>query len=213
MEAILTYKGLLWHIGIKCYQTRRQTGRTNRMVGLLFTRPGSQLGDELEKSRGYWHYRSGEFIDFYWAGYRNDDWKFDPKVFDEFRHEFQRHTKWKYSGGSDLILFDARLKPGEFDDCRAEESVSPDFTSAVVCHLDAMKRIDAFTSCEEFFERVFTYVEQHPDDSSVRGFSDEMFVSHGGSIIQRLVLSLLPKDLGKSVEQLRHYAVVGIGKG
>lgn len=116
MEAILKYKTLLWHIGIKCYGSYIQTGRTSRMVGLLFTRPASQLGEELIKSREYWHYRSGNYIDFYWVGYNNHNWEFQPEVFDEFRHEFQQHTKWNYSGGSDLILFDAKLNPNGFDD-------------------------------------------------------------------------------------------------
>lgn len=86
-----------------------------------------------------------------------------------------------------------------------------DFSSCVVCQLDRMNDVKAFTSCEIFFEQIFSYVEKNSNDATVWNFSNTVLLRHGSSMIQRLVLSLLPKNLEKEIQQLCHYAVVDIG--
>ncbi len=111
--------------------------------------------------------------------------------------------RWRYSGDCDLLLingyYDASVRRGRLD-----------FTSAIVCHLDAMKEKQAISSVSCFFESIFQYAERADGDDPAWGFSDNQGTQRAGSALRRLVLSLLPKELGKDAERVAYFAVTDI---
>jgi hypothetical protein len=91
-----------------------------RMVGLLFAPPETRLArEEIIPGLQYFHYRSGNNIDFFCTGYRrygpdpgydekivtNDrpPWIFNLRMYDEFRRQIQQRSSWRYSGEADLL--------------------------------------------------------------------------------------------------------------
>lgn len=189
-----------------------------RMVGLLFAPPQSNLGQaEITSSLDYFHHRSGDSIDFFCGGYRrygfdkqvgverqvtSDDppWYYNMMAFEELRQEIEKLSSWKYSGEADLILLTA-----QFDKTSEESHI--DWSSAIYCDLDQMKRDNAITSVRRFFEDIFRFVDSYEGDDPVWGFSDKQGIANAGSALQRIILSLLPKNIGKIYCETKHLAV------
>jgi hypothetical protein len=187
------------------------------LVGLLFARPELRLArDEITSSLQYFDHRSGKHINFYCAGYIPyggaiedyrtfgvDGWVFSTPKFDAFRQEIEARSRWRSRGDCDLLLMNA------YYDTSARRAAL-DFTSAIVCHLDAMKAEGAISSVPSFFESIFQYAEHADGDDPAWGFSDSQGLSAAGSALKRVVLSLLPKEIGKDAEKVAHFAVTDI---
>lgn len=208
----------------KAFERRRYRGKI-RMVGLLFARPESSLAaSEILPHLEYYHHRSGDHIDFFCAGYgkywensrdefpdqrlvsrvKDENWLYSSAKFNAFREEVERMTRWRYSGGSDLLLTN-----GRYDSDKHIGYL--DFSTSVVCQLDQMKSDGAILKVETFFEDVFRFAERFGGDDPTWGFSDRMGVKAAGSAIKRFVLSLIPKKLGEDVARVAHFAVQDIG--
>lgn len=84
--------------------------------------PDSAPAEELRRRRAYFDIRTGDTWDVFFPGYYQygsmDDphaieldeyWAFSPRAFDTFRRDLERETnrRWRYSGGSDLVLLNA----------------------------------------------------------------------------------------------------------
>lgn len=199
-------------------------GQYVRMVGILFARPSSPVAKtEVVPSLDDYSFRSADNIDFFFPGYSlgpgpgqhqleyqgphyefqrvagSGSWVFSPDLFDRFRRELEAMTTWQYKGGTELVLANAR-----FDDAKGEAFI--DFSTTVVCQLDTMKKDGAIDTVEMFFERIFRFAENFRGDDPTWGFSDIEGIRIGGSALRRVVLSLLPKDLGKDAEKAIHFA-------
>lgn len=85
------------------------------MVGIVFARPNSPLArSEIIPQLNDWHFRSGDHIDFYFAGYTyphppvpgyqevaitgSDPWLYSADRFNAFRQEIESRTSWEYYG-------------------------------------------------------------------------------------------------------------------
>ncbi|WP_020586359.1 hypothetical protein [Desulfobacter curvatus] len=190
------------------------------MVGILFASPGTNLADkEILPRLDYYHHRAGKNIDFYCAGYTQgweggedaygcndykkaglDGWVYSNKRFVDLCKELSQLSKWKYSGETDLILINAK------HDAKSR-SAQIDFSSAILCQLDSMKKDGAIESVAEFFERIFQYAESADSHDPTWGFSDKQGVKETGLCLSRLIFSLIPKNVAKSYMKARHYAV------
>ncbi|HEY6352229.1 MAG TPA: hypothetical protein VI636_22760 [Candidatus Angelobacter sp.] len=191
-----------------------------RMIGLLFARPQSALAKaEILPNMGYFHVRSAEFISIFCAGYSDrqpwDDceevadlkgkqWKFSNYGFDRIRQRLETCSKWRYSGGVQLMLTNAKLF-GEFD-------ALLDFSSVICADFDEMKRVGAIASVESFFEALCRFSEEPDQLNPTWAFSDRLGARIAGSALKSFVLSLLPKSLGADVQKAAHFAVVDISK-
>ena len=131
------------------------------------------------------------------------DWLYSSNRFDIFRKELEGLTTWKYSGGSDLLLTNVFINTNVAE---------IDFTSTIICPLDEMKRKGAFPSVEEFFESIFRFAESADDSDPTWGFSDAKGRKIVGLSLKRVVLSLLPKNIGADVEKLEHFAVADVAR-
>jgi hypothetical protein len=195
------------------------------MVGLLFARPESQIGrEEIVPSLDYFHYRSGNNIDFFCAGCRRygpsrqdgeqrvtqprtrdeePPWLFNVLLFERFRQQIETLSTWRYSGEADLLLMNALF---DENDGRARL----DFESALVCDLQRMKRDGAIETVQRFFEDVSRFAEHAPVNDPTWGFSDRMGIHSAGAGLKRIILSLLPKNLGEEYKRVEHFAVRNI---
>lgn len=220
MDPVYDYDSLMFRLKMRFQYGYTEDQRRVRMLGLCFARPTSPLAkNEIFPQIPDWHYRSGDHIDFYFAGFtdikQGSDsvqvsmpgrgvWYYSPDTFNTFRKQVESKTKWKYSGGNDLILVNARYR----SDTKEPEI---DFSGAIVCQLDSMKDAKAFPSVEQYFEAIFRFAEESSDHDPTWGFSDKQAVSAGSSALQRIVLSLLAPSLSAEVEKVKHFAVKNIG--
>ena len=187
-----------------------------RLVGIVLARPSSPLAkSEILPAIADWHQRSGNHIDFFFAGYDRyrhrrgfvpvaipgmEDWGYSAELFDKFRQDVESRTKWRYSGACDLLLSNAR-----FND--ADTTASVNFSSTIVCQLDSMKDDKAIPSVERFFESIFRFAESSDGKDPAWGFSDSQGMSIAGSALKRVVLSLLPKNLHTEYRKAEHFAI------
>ena len=198
--------------------------RKYRMIGVLFARPEHQLAKtSIIPHLEYFHHRSGNHIDFFFAGYDiipylsesaehqikakigKDRWSFSNYQFNELRRRFESLTSWKYSGGVELMLTNSYYDPSEY-------GAQIDFSSSIICNLDKMVAKQAIDNVEIFFEEIFRFAEKKTDDDPTWGFSDRKGVSVAGSVFRRIVLSLLPKRLGEDLEKIANFAILDLSK-
>ena len=201
------------------YQTVRvQEERNSKLVGILLAHPRSAISkSEIVSHLNYFHHRSGEAIDFFCVGYgaywpenhypdqdstaRIDgiDWLFSEKAFSDVIHEIESESKWQYSGETELLLISARRQE--------DGKTSMDYSSAIVCNLEAMQKDQAFTSVRSFFEGIFRFAKKNSCLDETWGLSDQQGLKVGQSAIKDAVLSLLPRNLKDSYKKAEHYAV------
>ena len=194
-----------------------------RMVGILFARPELPLvKTSISQNLDYFHHRSGKNIDFFCAGYDirgnlvrheidlpitkvgSSEWSFRNYQFNELRKNFEKISKWKYSGGVDLILTNVRYD--------SELGSVFEFDSSILCKLDQMIKIKAIVSIENFFESIFQYAEQHTNVDPTWGFSDERGSEIVGSVFKRFIFSLLPKSIGDEVKKACKFAIIDLSR-
>jgi hypothetical protein len=197
------------------------TART-RMVGVVFARPNSPLArDEIIPQINDWHFRSGDHIDFYFAGYTyphplvagyqevpipgSDPWLYSSGRFNAFREDLESRTAWKYRGACELLLTNARYDS-------VADRARLDFSSTICCRLDEMLKSESIRSIETFFEVIFRFAESASDEDPTWGFSDARGLDVAGSALKRVVLSLLPKELGEDYKRAEQFVVQDVGR-
>lgn len=206
------------------YQTvRTQEMRDSKLVGILFCHPKTPLAKtEIVDQLAHFHERSGEAVDFFCPGYGaywppdhftdqkviasidGVDWLFSEKAFSQVIDDLEAETKWKYSGETELILVTAHRR----NSCDTEL----DFQNAIVCNLEVMSQVKAFTSVRAFFTGIFLYAKTHSENDPTWGLSDSKGLSIGKSALSEAVLSLLPKSLSDAYQRGEHYVVRSIAK-
>lgn len=190
-----------------------------RMVGIVFASPNSPLAkSEIIPQIADWHYRSGNHIDFFFAGYSPtssklysevqvqgpDPWFYNPEAFHELRLQIENRTKWQFGGECELLLTNARV--GEHF-----KTVDLDFSSTICCQLNKMKEDKAISSVADLFESVFRFAESATGEDPTWGISDRLGIKIARSALKRVVLGLLPKELGGDFRKAEYFAVRNVG--
>ncbi|GAB6109029.1 hypothetical protein [Fusibacter bizertensis] len=139
---------------------RKYRGR-NKTIAILLVKPNkSQSSEEILNNISYFHQRSEDKLDIFLPGYgaywgdsipdsinvcRVDytDWSFSNKHYVEFIKKLETISKFKYSGGSELILIDFVDKDLSFE-------------KVVRVKLERALRDEAIDSIEEFIENVIS---------------------------------------------------------
>ncbi|MBC8434125.1 MAG: hypothetical protein H8D96_19630 [Desulfobacterales bacterium] len=188
--------------------------RRARLIGIVFSRPELELSkNEIIPSLPYFHFRTQGNICFYFAGYAKEKdsgwdlftdlykeirgpegsiWYYLPSLFNDYRIDVENKTKWRYSGGSDLILTNIRFdKSGE---------AHLDFSSAVVLYLDKLNEINTMPNISKCFEKIFQYAEKQDPDDPAWGFSDWSGVSLAKGAFLEMLFSWLPSFGKKSIK-------------
>lgn len=198
------------------YMSPGEQGKKVRLVGVMFCQPHSKFAkDEILLGLRYFHYRSGEHVNFYFAGYgqgyeappgdilavapaEGPGWVFSARAFNDFRAELERRTTWRYSGGSELVLANAR-----FD---ADRNLAYlDFSSALAITLERLKYDGAPADVGIVFERIFAYAESCDGTDPTWGFSDQAAKTLVGSALKSLFISVLPSPLRQDAKAAFHF--------
>lgn len=203
----------------------RRDGYTSdavKMVGLLFARPESRLArEQIVPHLDYYHHRAGTHTHFFCAGYgaysppgqmrdaqvvtsiAGQPWAFSARLFDGFRAELERRSRWCYSGGSDLVLTNSVWSAGE-------QSADLDFSTAVAMNLDQAVADGAIPDVERLFERVFRFGESADGHDPTWGFAAEEGLVAVRSGLVNMLLSLLPRGVGAEAKKLPHFLVADL---
>jgi hypothetical protein len=168
----------------------------------------------------FFHVRSGEAIDFFCAGYgaywppedhvdrevitkiEGKDWLFSNEAFNQVIEELEEESSWTYSGETELILLPAYL------DSNGEPNF--DYTSSIVCNLEAMNKDEAFTSVRAFFDNIFKYAKRQSSTNPTWDFSDKRGMKVAEGVLKEFIVSLLPKPLRAGYSKASHYAIKNI---
>jgi len=141
------------------FQKLPEPRHVRRIAGLVFCLPTSKLTSrENTEVIKYYNYRSGDHVNFYFAGYGAEPggpWKFSAQEFETCRKELEACSNWRYSGGTDLILLNVTYNA-------QTKTAAEDCSSAQVLVLEQFERSGAGTM-EELFEQIFRYCEDHFD--------------------------------------------------
>ncbi|WP_141732414.1 hypothetical protein [Oligoflexus tunisiensis] len=147
-----------------------QTATKNRLgqdqnfflVGLLFAPPQEQISkSEIVPMLDQYHHSSGTHAYFLCAGYsaydpeaepvatvNNEPWGFSAKNFASFVDEVEKLTKWRYGGGSELLLFDS------FSDGKTFRL----YTKTALClDLNAILKDGSFDTISGLFHHIFNF--------------------------------------------------------
>lgn len=202
---------------VQSLQRYADKGANVRLVCLVFARPDIPLADEIFASLPYFDRRSGEHSNFYFGGIREHPvgggtrtgdqrvkmepgrmgWVFNPTDFNEFRAQVEAVSEWEYSGGTDLILMNARVTGG---------AAMLDFGSTVSWRLEELKRDGVFETVSTLFEQVCRFADKSQGDDPTWGFSNAAGVREGGSALKELLLTIAPAAIRENVRRAAYFA-------
>lgn len=199
IEAI-TYDAMLENIKVK--------EKEKNTLGILLTRPASKAGKDIVETLSYYHHRSGQNMNFYLPGYGaywyktypdekdvavidGAQWSFSNQKYVEFIETLEEHSKWKYSGESELLLI-------EYVNGRL------DYSAVLKFHLDAMLRDEAIPSINVFFENIFRYASNQKNITQISNMTGLKALGH---ITIDCILEELPNFFGGVIKKERHYLI------
>ena len=177
-------------------------------IGILLSRPTSSTGRDIIDSLPYYHHRSGQSINFYLPGYgaywygaypdeknvaiiNGTQWSFSNLKYVEFIEALEEHSKWEYSGESELLLIE--YTNGKLD-----------YSNVLKFHLDAMLADKAISSVNSFFEDIFRYAMKQKNITQI---SDITGLKTMGQITVDCVLAKLPSFFNGVIKKERHYLI------
>ncbi len=204
LEAI-TYSSMLENI--RENKTERDT------IGILLSRPTSNAGRDIIDALPYYHHRSGRSINFYLPGYgahrygaypdekdvamiNGTQWSFSNLKYVEFIDALEKHSRWEYSGESELLLIE--YSNGKLD-----------YSNVLRFHLDAMLEDKAISSVNAFFEDIFRHAMKQ---RSLTQISDITGLKTLGQITIDCVLAELPGFFNGVIKRERHYLINNYAK-
>lgn len=175
-------------------------------IGILLTRPTSKSGKDIVETLPYYHHRSGKSINFYlpgygayWYGVYPDEenvtvidgtqWSFSSQKYVEFIEALENHSKWKYSGESELLFVE--YVNGELD-----------YSNVLRFRLDEMLRDKAIPSINVLFENIFRCSFQQ---KNLTRLSDVTGLKALGQVTMDCILGELPNFFSGALKKGRHY--------
>ncbi len=192
-----------------------ERGLKSKVIGILFCHPESPLGkSEILPHFGYFHERSKNFIDFFWAGYcqkwpslwksekkveinlDGEDWFYSDKDYNLVRANIEEISNWEYSGETELLLIGVRNNKSGLLDF--------DFNCSCTFNLDLMNQDKAFVTVRGFFESIFRFAESYEGTDFVWDFSDRV---GGKKFFNSIVEAVIPKKLQSTYKSTKHFAV------
>lgn len=220
MEPADSYSQMLGVLG-DAFRTRYRRKDVN-IVGILFARPESRFTqDEILPNINYWHHRSDHHTDFFCPGYLREDelgyegkpaieiggiqWCFSVRSFVAVLAELEDCAKWRYSGGCELLLTNAR-----YDKVRQQASL--DLSSAIVFDLEAAKQDGAFREVNNLCETIFQFAANLNEavDDPVWEFSDKQGLRIVRGSLKSFLVSYLPSWLKPEARKAFHFVTTDI---
>lgn len=133
------------------------------------------------------------------AGPEGRYWRFDHTDFNDLREDIEENTRWKYSGGCDMIFVNSR------------RDVGIDFKTAIVLRLDKISEMVATPNVTQLFEAIFQYAERQDAINPTWGLSDFLALKTARSGLWDVIVGVLPEAIRNSIRAARHVVVQDIG--
>ena len=180
-----------------------------RLAGLLFARPESRLAkDEVLPHLNYFSRVTADKFNFYCVGYHiakpgetvivqvdGRDWAFSVDEFVKARNSLMESTKWKYSGGVDLVLCNESEQPAA--SATGNRMTRFDFGTTMALRIQTLLKEDAITSFESFFEDIVDFAETNWRVDPAWDLSDRHGIKLFKEALKEGILSLLPEPIRK----------------
>ena len=198
------------------------------IVGILFTRPESVFAqEEIIPHMDYWNHRSADDTDFFCPGYfsRNcygdakpiltvDDkqWFFSNHALTKFLKELESKTSWRYSGGCDLLVTNARYALREHEPVEMRMAAFLDLDSAVVFDLEELHKDEASRGVTRLADALFESARNinESDHDPCRTFSNAQGVRIAKGALKEMLLAYLPAWIKPEARKAFHYAMKDI---
>lgn len=197
-----------------------------KMFGILFAPPHTKLAREsIIPSLSHLHHRSENEIDFFCMGYASKDiyrsnpddalkmkiecdsgtvfWEYSDAVFNQLRKDFEKRTKWRYSGECDLLLVNAIF---DFED----NTLFIDFSKVVWLTLHSTLIDNPDISVGTLFENICSFADNSTSDNPVNDFSDSQGLKRVGKATLESVADGIKKLPGKIFQKAHHFRVINI---
>lgn len=185
MNLVRTYCNFL-------HKIKEAYGAEESIVCLLLLDPTNEdtVGRYFYKRFDYFHYRTGEYVDFYCPGFDADDYgrNFSVKDFVEFIRHLEATTKWQYSGGTNLLLL--RYADGKL---HFDNVYDLNFTRML---------IDGVISDYNCFIEELIYSFRY----DVERYIDNQYIKHQVTNIWSALSEILPQCISKAVGYIRRSA-------
>ena len=123
-------------------------------------------------------------------------WSFSNLKYVEFIDALEKHSRWEYSGESELLLIE--YSNGKLD-----------YSNVLRFHLDAMLEDKAISSVNAFFEDIFRHAMKQ---RSLTQISDITGLKTLGQITIDCVLAELPGFFNGVIKRERHYLINNYAK-
>lgn len=183
------------------------------IIGILFTRPDLDVGKSILNSLNYYHHLSGYNTNFYLPGYgaywygkypdgqvvtriNGTEWSFSDKMFVDFVNDFEKYSRWEYSGESELLMV-------EYKDGRLF------YDRVIQFYLDNMLRDNVIVSIPSFFQELLRICRQDKSLQSIRNtFGGEKLIHITGEGI----LNNIPAVFGNTLKRERYFCIKNYNK-
>ncbi|MFC1750945.1 hypothetical protein ACFL2V_19305 [Pseudomonadota bacterium] len=187
MYPVNSYDGITQRLSQKYWESE---GR--HLTGIVFAHPGFKIvKDEIIPFIRKYHLRSGDHVHFFFSGYlthdegkddymgygdceeidggaEGDNWYFSDAAFENLRSDIEKLSKWKHSGGVDLLLLD-----GIYKDSYMYRGFDLDFSQVVSINLAESREEKIIPMIPSFFEDIFRYADQTRHEASIWDYSDK----------------------------------------
>jgi hypothetical protein len=220
MVPTVTYASVLEVLG-EAFRTRYKRHDVN-ITGILFARPSSEFAQrEVLPHIDYWHHRSSNSTDFFCPGYVVDSsgqsgsvvasvggelWCFNNMHFAMFLEKFEGITRWRYSGGCEVVITNVRYD-------KAKRQASLDLSTAIAIDLETAHRDNAMRDVTGLCEAVFTFARNlnESDTDPCWIFSDQLGKRVVTGSLKELLLSYLPSSIKPEARKAFHFAASDLG--
>ena len=185
--------------------------RNNDIICLLFVRPTTESGTKILRSLNYYHFSSGEKIDFYLPGYYTDssqkythedspvkvadeNWYYSDEAFVKIKEHLENESRWEYSGESELLIL--KYTNGNLN-----------FEQGIVFKLDQMMRDGVIVSYDNFFESFFKLFNNEQDLNKISNILGKKTATV--TLIDE-IMSKLPLNIGKLCKREKYFCVLNL---
>jgi hypothetical protein len=184
-----------------------------RLTGLLFARPASEITKKILPHLHYFDLDSRENFTVTCMGYfiaddtqscvttvDGDRWGFSDEAFIKTKDHLESITSWRYSGGVDLLI------------CNELIDVGTGFTSlnkrrAMCLNMDKLIQNATIFNFETFFQSIITFVKDNPAKSTVWHLSNEYGFRLALAGLKGAILDRLPKGAEREVSAAFDFVV------
>jgi hypothetical protein len=192
-------------------------------TGVLLFQPQSEFAKK--EIIPYLHYldtNSADYIDFFSVGFKaipssgaqptgavgpTEDswWTFYPEQFVKFKRALEAdfscdRKSWHYSGGTDLLLFNAI-----FDEKTQQAELG--FETVMAIDLELEKKDNAIDNVVKLLELIVRLAESQDSSNPIFKISDQLAMNLGKRQLWDIFYDVLPFKFGDKARKFEHFAV------